>query len=57
MKNLMIMDKEEILERVENKESLDKKEQLKRYKIKFETVLNWLYISYNGKESLWKQLE
>jgi hypothetical protein len=30
---------------------------LKKHKMKYETVLNWLGIDYNDKKELWRQLE
>jgi hypothetical protein len=43
--------------RVKNKIILSRQTQLEQYKAKYETVLNWLCIQFDGKEEFWSKLE
>jgi hypothetical protein len=42
--------KEEVVERFKKRKMLNRQMQIELFKEKYETVLNWLCIQYNGKE-------
>jgi hypothetical protein len=48
--------KEEFFRRYEQRRPLTKKEVYERFILKYKTVLNWLCVSYNGKEQFWKNI-
>jgi hypothetical protein len=56
-KHMKIWPKEEVINRVKSKKPTDVKEKLKHFRLKYEKILNSMYIEFNKEEEFWNKIE